>query len=258
MKGFVGSNIGYYTLKALSSRGRDVPEDYVPERDEGQRKLEIHFGPSVWDEMRGKTVIDFGCGTGLESVALCENGAKRVIGIDISDSRLAEAERRARDFGVADRCTFAKETQERGDVVFSLDSFEHFDDPEAILNQMIGLAAPGGQVLISFGWPWYHPYGGHLFSIFPWAHLIFTEQAFIRWRSDFKSDGATRFHEVEGGLNGMSIRRFHSIIEKSPHRSAQINLVPIRPLRWLHNRFTREFTTALVQCRLVTPSDSEN
>jgi hypothetical protein len=54
--------------------------------------------------------------------------------------------------------------------------------------------------------------GGHLFSVFPWAHLIFSEQALIRWRSDFKSDGATRFSEVAGGLNQMTIRRFERLI----------------------------------------------
>ncbi|GEM_PF-858911 len=34
-----------------------------------------------------------------------------------------------------------------------------------------------------------------------WAQLIFTEKVSIRWRSDFKSDGAAQFHEGESGLN---------------------------------------------------------
>ncbi len=63
---------------------------------------------------------------------------------------------------------------------------------------MDAMLKPGGRLYASFGPTWFHPYGGHLFSVFPHAHLIFTERSLIRWRSDFKSDGATRFHEVAG------------------------------------------------------------
>jgi hypothetical protein len=70
-------------------------------------------------------------------------------------------------------------------------------------------------VPISFGPTWHHPYGGHLFSVFPWAHLIFSEKALTRWRSDLRDDGATRFGEVAGGLNQMTIRRFEELVADS-------------------------------------------
>jgi hypothetical protein len=69
-----------------------------------------------------------------------------------------------------------------------------------------------GVLFVTFGYTWYHPLGGHLFSVFPWAHLILTEKTLIRWRSDFKTDGATRFREMAGGLNRMSIRRWEEIL----------------------------------------------
>src|SRR5690606_21682554 len=116
-----------------------------------------------------------------------------------------------------------------------IDSFEHFDDPPAILQTMDRMLKPGGEVRISFGPTWLHPYGGHLFSVFPWAHLIISEKALIRWRQGFKTDGATRFHEVEGGLNQMTIRRFERIVRESPFEFASLELVPIRKVRWLAN-----------------------
>ena len=100
-------------------------------------------------------------------------------------------------------------------MILSIDAFEHYDSPEKILKIMRASIRDDGRALISFGPPWFHPLGGHLFSVFPWAHLIFTEKALIRWRSDFKSDGATRFCEVEGGLNQMTIRRFRKLLDKS-------------------------------------------
>src|SRR5262249_6321332 len=70
--------------------------------------------------------------------------------------------------------------------------------PAAILLTMFDLLKPGGVLVASFGPTWYHPLGGHLVSVFPWAHLIFSENALMRWRSSIRSDGAKRFHEVEG------------------------------------------------------------
>jgi hypothetical protein len=49
----------------------------------------------------------------------------------------------------------------------------------------------------------------------------------------------------------MTIRRFKDLIAESPFYFASLDFVPIRKLARLHSRFTREFTTALVRCRLV-------
>jgi hypothetical protein len=113
------------------------------------------------------------------------------------------------------------------------------------------LVKDDGCVLAAFGPTWYHPLGGHLFSVFPWAHLIFTEKSLIRWRSDFRSDGATRFREAEGGLNQMTIRHFKALVGRSDFRFAEFETVPIRRIQLLANRLTQEFTTALVRCKLV-------
>jgi SAM-dependent methyltransferase len=142
-------------------------------------------------------------------------------------------------------------TAEPAVVITAIDSFEHFDDPGEVLEQMRRLLKPSGCVLAAFGPTWYHPLGGHLFSVFPWAHLVFTEEALLRWRADFKTDGATRFAEVAGGLNQMTIKRFERVVGQSAFRFAEFETVPIRKLRPVGNRLTREFTTAVVRCRLV-------
>jgi SAM-dependent methyltransferase len=178
-------------------------------------------------------------------------GAKRVIGIDIREDVLQAARQNAVAKGVQETCLFACSTKELADIVVSVDAFEHFGDPAGILSIMNHLQQPTGEVLVCFGPTWYHPLGGHLFSVFPWAHLIFSEKALIRWRSTFKTDGATRFSEVAGGLNQMTIAKFEELIAGSPLELASLELVPIKKLRHFHNRFTREFTTAVVRCRLV-------
>ena len=218
----------------------------------GKSRVSFLFGEDFPRRVMGKTVIDFGCGEGLEAIEMAAMGAKRVIGIDIQERRLEIARANAEAAGVRN-CVFALNATEKADVVVSIDTFEHFQHPARVLSEMEKLLAPGGEIIVSFGPTWYHPFGGHLFSVFPWAHLVFTETALIRWRSDFKTDGATRFSEVAGGLNRMTIGSFCRIVAVSPLCMFEFRLVPIRRVRWLHNRVTREFTTSIVQCRLGRP-----
>jgi len=217
-------------------------------------KVKVLLGDDVFNRLRGKVVIDFGCGDGDDAIAIAQNGALRVIGIDIRDSLLQRARARARMRGVDKICSFCTHTDEKADAVVSVDSFEHFTDPASALMRMYELLNPGGAVLASFGPTWYHPLGGHLFSVFPWAHLIFSEKALIRWRSDLRHDGATRFSEVAGGLNQMTISRFEKLAKHSPFVLESLEAVPIRRLRLFHNRLTREFTTSTVRCKLIKPN----
>jgi len=182
--------------------------------------------------------------------SLANEGARSVIGLDIRDAPFNDARMRAESAGVADRVTFVTSTAAQVDAVVSLDSFEHFEDPRDIFSLMRKSLRPGGEILTSFGPTWYHPLGGHLFSVFPWAHLISTEKVLIRWRTDFKTDGARKFSEVQGGLNQITILRFEQIVRASGLEIVAIETVPIRKLQKLHNRLTREFTTAVVRAVL--------
>lgn len=242
------TNLQYQILKKISPGAPDCCSGSVYE---GKSKLAALMGAQFFSRIAGKVVIDFGCGEGADAIEMAQRGAKRVIGIDIREDILQAAREKALNEGVQETCTFISSTNETADIVVSVDAFEHFADPAEILCIMSTLLNPGGELLVSFGPTWHHPLGGHLFSVFPWAHLIFSEQALIRWRSTFKTDGAIRFSEVAGGLNQMTIAKFEQLVANSPLQFAAFELVPIRRLRSFHNQLTREFTTAIVRCRLI-------
>jgi SAM-dependent methyltransferase len=242
------TNIQYRILKTICPGSPRYCSGSVYE---GKSKLDVLLGDVFLSKISGKTIIDFGCGEGVEAIELAQRGALRVIGIDIREDVLQAARQKALTAGVQNTCLFASSTKELAEIIVSIDAFEHFADPAGILRVFNTLLRPAGQVFVSFGPTWYHPLGGHLFSVFPWAHLIFTEKALIRWRSTFKTDGATRFREVSGGLNQMTIRKFEELIESSPFNLATLELIPIRRFQRFHNRLTREFTTAVVRCLLV-------
>lgn len=246
--GIIGGALGYRLLRLIQpherARGGEISSSCR------RRRIEALFGSHIWSELTGKVVIDFGCGAGENAIEIAHLEATSVIGLDIRESVLNQARQAAEAAGVAQRCSFTTTTRERADVILSMASFEHFEDPGRILHVMRGLLKDDGSVMIAFV-PWCHPFGGHLFSVFPWAHLLFTEKALIRWRSHFKSDGATRFAEVEGGLNQMTIRRFEALVHGSQLALASFDTIPIGRLRLISQFLPREFFTAIVRCRLV-------
>lgn len=246
--GIVGGEVGYRFLKWFT---RVAPSNAMDgSAYSGKSKLRVLLGDTLLREIVGCDVIDFGCGAGNEAVEIAQAGARTVTGIDIQTDQFPAAIERARAAGVADRVRFRETPDAPADVIVSIDSFEHFEDPDAILRIMAQHLRPGGKVVASFGPTWYHPLGGHLFSVFPWAHLVFTERALLRWRSEFKTDGAQHFGEVAGGLNQMTIARFERLIGRSPFIIRHFEAVPIRRLQRVSNRVTREFTTAIVRCTL--------
>ena len=165
-----------------------------------------------------KKVLDFGCGQGYQSLVLGVAGARQVVGVDIDTRPFANAGKLARQFGVANRVKFVEPSELDGcglfDVVLAYNSMEHFHEPDVILREMSSRLAPQGLLYISFGPPWYSPYGAHtiFFCKVPWMHLMFSEESVMSVRANFTDDGATRYEDVRGGLNKMSFARFEWLV----------------------------------------------
>lgn len=245
----LGGEIAYQLLKRIAPASRYAANAVDP--SEADTKLEQYFGKDFFLSIQDKTVIDFGCGRGGPAVEMAKRGAKQVIGLDIQERLLATCREKALQQSVSDRCVFSTETETQADILISKDAFEHFADPAAILVTMASLIKPNGYVLAAFGPTWRHPYGGHLFSVFPWSHLLFSEKSQIRWRADFKHDGATKFCEVDGGLNQLTIAQFEQLVAHSPFCIEWLETVPIRGIKLFNTRLLREFGSSIVRCKLT-------
>ncbi len=195
------------------------PEQYFSWRLSGVDTFLSRFGNRI--DVRGKRVFDFGCGYGSTSLALAQQGAARVVGVDTDEDRIAFAKNKLVsefgclsgkvDFFVPGELTDPSRAAELFDVVVSQDCFEHYPDPTAIMNTIRGLLAEGGQVLIGFSPLWKSPYGGHIgyMTKLPWAHLLFPERVIMRERKRYRPDEDARtFGEMRGGLNKMTYSKF--------------------------------------------------
>jgi ubiquinone/menaquinone biosynthesis C-methylase UbiE len=65
----------------------------------------LEYAYALLGDVRGRTVVDFGCGSGENSLLLARRGA-RVVGVDISESLIALARRRLAINGVGDCARF--------------------------------------------------------------------------------------------------------------------------------------------------------
>ena len=178
--------------------------------------------PNFAGSVQGKKVLDFGCGEGRQALALVNKMNCSVVGIDNNCSMLKKARHLAKSNNIpSERLLFTnmitRDMQGAFDIVLTQNSMEHFMDPITILSEMKSLLKPRGKLFITFGPPWYAPYGSHMqfFCKVPWLNILFSERTVMNVRSNFRDDGATHYEEVESGLNKMTIARFEQIVARA-------------------------------------------
>jgi 2-polyprenyl-6-hydroxyphenyl methylase / 3-demethylubiquinone-9 3-methyltransferase len=105
--------------------------------------------------LRGKNVLDVGCGGGILADSMARQGAQ-VLGIDLADKPLRVAQLHALEantpnirYREVSTETLAAEQPATFDVVTCMEMLEHVPDPSAIVRACATLVKPGGWVYFS-------------------------------------------------------------------------------------------------------------
>jgi 2-polyprenyl-6-hydroxyphenyl methylase/3-demethylubiquinone-9 3-methyltransferase len=105
--------------------------------------------------IKGKRVVDVGCGGGILAESMARRGAN-VLGIDLADKPLKVAQLHAMEAGVANLDyrsvaveTLASEQAGQFDVVTCMEMMEHVPDPSSVVQACANLVKPGGWVFFS-------------------------------------------------------------------------------------------------------------
>lgn len=104
--------------------------------------------------LKGKRVLDVGCGGGILSEAMSNSGA-RVTGIDVGEKPLKVAQMHLLESNLDVEYrnitveALAEEKPHEYDVITCMEMLEHVPDPASIVNACARLARPGGRVFFS-------------------------------------------------------------------------------------------------------------
>ncbi|MGE5630683.1 MAG: class I SAM-dependent methyltransferase [Caulobacteraceae bacterium] len=122
-----------------------------------------------WHELRkmlpdfqGKRVLDLGCGFGWHCRYAIENGAKSVIGVDISQKMLSEAKKKTESGNIEYICMPIEDIDfpvDSFDVVVSSLVFHYIQSFEDILDKISKCLAKGGDLVFSVEHPIFTAYG---------------------------------------------------------------------------------------------------
>ena len=109
------------------------------------------------DMFKDATVIDIGCGSGRNTFVLKDLGAKKVIGIDVSQAGIALAQKRQKELGITDNLEFRVASalqlpfdDNSFDITFSMGVFHHTPDWKKGFSEMYRVTKPHGTGLLMY------------------------------------------------------------------------------------------------------------
>lgn len=114
--------------------------------------LEIPIIKTMMPDLRGKSVLDLGCGAGGMSKFFVDMGAARVVAIDISNNMIEHAKQVNHDEKIEYRVLGMEEISsiaEKFDIVFSSLAFHYVENFTKLIQDISSLLAPNGVLLFS-------------------------------------------------------------------------------------------------------------
>jgi len=136
---------------ALAHRWWDPNSEFRPLHEINPLRLNYIDGKV---DLKGKRVLDVGCGGGILSESMSRKGAD-VTGIDLGEKALKVAQLHKLESGVAVNYrlvsveALAQEMPESFDVVTCMEMLEHVPDPAAVVRACSALVKPGGTLFFS-------------------------------------------------------------------------------------------------------------
>jgi ubiquinone/menaquinone biosynthesis C-methylase UbiE len=191
--------------------------------------------PEFWSrcggkpELRGKRVLEVGCGHGALSVDLARSGAI-VLGVDLNEwrvnfatelvqSRYPELESRLR-FSATPVEDLPRD--EPFDCIVSKDTFEHVDDLGGLLDSLYQLLKPGGFLIAGSTPLYWSPKGDHGRTglRMPGLHAVLPPSLVLAAASRHKGYVVHSLSDI--GMNGYTPRQYRELFNRSKFEQLKI------------------------------------
>lgn len=123
--------------------------------------------------LRGRRILEIGCGFGETSAAIMELFGSDVVAVDVSDLFLSGPFKNEQFFRQIDATSQDMMALGEFDYMLSFDCFEHVENPSKLFTNIRNMLRVGGRAFFRFNL-YRGPSASHLTSYlhFPWCHLI--------------------------------------------------------------------------------------
>ncbi|MFW6132191.1 MAG: class I SAM-dependent methyltransferase [Candidatus Aminicenantaceae bacterium] len=126
--------------------------EYIPQYKESEKHWEIFYSS---EEVKNKSVLDAGCGTGIFSIIFSNKGASPITGIDISEGSLQTGRNLMKKFNIKN-INFMKQDMlrlpfdnESFDIVWAWGTVHHTTAPFKAISELIRVLKKGGSLFLA-------------------------------------------------------------------------------------------------------------
>ncbi len=178
------------------------------------------------------SILEIGCGEGGNLIPFYKMGCKKILGIDMSESKIKNANtffnkingnRKSLNFICNDIYNIDVNDIGQFDIIITRDVLEHIHGQEKFMKLVKKFMKPSGKFFLGFP-PWYNPFGGHqqmcnnaFLSKLPYFHIlprsVYKLILKLFGESDIKIEGLLEVKET-----GITIERFQKILKKEQYR----------------------------------------
>lgn len=187
------SYLSYDDLLEMNERFPKTSPSILEQTTQQQIKWSSRVA-SIARQFSACKILEVGCGYGIASTHLLQLGLN-VFATDLIDIRTEEVRKSGLRFLPGDACQCLPFPKASFDLVFSINSFEHFDMPEAALDEMLRVVKPGGLIYQTFDPLYYSPWGLHANRRLgmPYPQLLFHPETIQRFVDERQAEIASSF-----------------------------------------------------------------
>ncbi len=217
-------------------------ERYFKEQETTTEKYVLPFIKEMVSIDKNSSVLEIGCGEGGNLVPFYKMGCEKIVGIDLSKSKIENANKFFDRLGEHNNVKFICDdiynidTNDIGqfDIIMARDVLEHIHGQKKFMDLVKKFLSPNGIFFIAFP-PWYNPFGGHqqmcksnILSKIPYFHILPTSI----YKSILKLFGekdATIESLLEIKETGITIEDFEDILKRTEYNIDKRVLYFINP-----------------------------